>query len=57
MAYVLSLEERLHFARVQRERYERDPEFRLSQINRARSRRGMPPVRSLDEIRPRGRFA
>lgn len=57
MRYELPLEDRLHFAKVQRERYQRDPDFRLKQINRTRQRRGMEPVRDLSEVRTRGRFA
>lgn len=51
MSYVLPLEDRLHFAAVQRERYWRDPDFRLRQINRTRARRGQPPLQSLAEVR------
>lgn len=57
MTFVLSLEERIHFANVQRERYQRDPDFRLKQINRSRQRRGMPVVECLSEVVARGKFA
>ena len=57
MAYTLPYEDRLHFAEVQRDRYERDPQFRLRQINRMRRRRGMPLIEDLSEINSRGRFS
>jgi hypothetical protein len=57
MNYVLPLEDRMQLAEAQRERYARDPVFRLRQINRSRERRQMPPVRDLSEVKPRGRFA
>lgn len=50
MSYVLPLEDRMHFAAVQKERYWRDPVFRLRQINKVRARRGKPPLASLDEL-------
>jgi hypothetical protein len=44
------LKERLRLARIQRERYRTDPEFRLRSLNRARASRGLKPRQSVDEI-------
>ena len=50
MTYALPLPKRQRFARNKRERYWRDPAFRLACINRAREQRGAPPIVSLDEM-------
>lgn len=49
-SYRLPLRERQRFARNKRERYERDPEYRLACINQARAYRGAPPISSLAEM-------
>lgn len=38
----------------ERNRYRRDPAYRLKRINHTRRLRGRPLVESLDEIRSRG---
>ncbi len=38
----------------ERDRYRRDPAYRLKRINHTRAMRGRPMVDSLDEIRGRG---
>ena len=67
MPYAMPLADRLRISRRERERYERDPDFRLKQINRTRQRRGMQPLPDLpercgsrlrtDQRDERGRFA
>lgn len=48
--YETTLAERLRIARYYRERYARDPEFRLKKLNRSRAHAGLPPRNSVDEI-------
>jgi hypothetical protein len=48
--YSTPLEERLRLARIHKERYARDPEYRLRCINRSRIGQGLPPRHSVDEI-------
>jgi hypothetical protein len=57
MSYATPLSERERIARIMRERYWRDPEFRLRKINRAREWYGLAPYASADEIPVRGRRA
>lgn len=57
MVYSLSLHDRQRFARNKRERYWRDPEYRLARINSERVRSGKLPVASLAEIETRGQRA
>jgi hypothetical protein len=57
MIYKMPLRTRLRHARYNRERWQRDPEFRLRRINARREQRGQPPYASLAEIperQPRG---
>lgn len=57
MTYTMPLEDRLAAARYERERYWRDPEYRLKRINHTRALRGAPLIRSLDEMSaPKGRL-
>ena len=53
MTYRLPLRERLRFARNKRDRYHRDPDYRLDCINRARARKGLEQVASLDSVKLR----
>jgi hypothetical protein len=53
MKFRTPLRERQRFARNKRDRYLRDPNYRLGQINAVRERRGLPPYRSLDEVKLR----
>lgn len=55
MPFALSLHDRQRFARNKRERYWRDPEYRLLRINECRQRNGRPVVSSLAEVETRGR--
>ncbi len=55
MAFSLPLSERQRFARNKRDRYWRDPVYRLERINAHRARSGRPLVASLEEIETRGR--
>jgi hypothetical protein len=48
------LAERQRIARYYRERYWSDPEFRLRKLNRSRQGLGLPPRKSVDEIRTKG---
>jgi hypothetical protein len=41
-----------HRAKLERERYWRNPEYRLRTINRYRRSKGYPPRASLDEVAP-----
>lgn len=50
MAYSLPLKARLRFARNKRDRYARDPEYRLAYINKSRARRGAPLIASLADM-------
>jgi hypothetical protein len=52
--YTKPLKHRLRHANYMRERYRNDQEFRLSEINRKRAYSGLPPLRSLAELKPRG---
>jgi hypothetical protein len=53
MPYRLSLRDRQRFARNKRDRYHRDPEYRLQRINETRLRNGLCPAASLDEVQLR----
>lgn len=57
MTYSLSLHDRRRYANAKRERYWRDPEYRLARINGYRATAGKPLIASLDEIETRGRRA
>ena len=48
--YATPLKERERIARYYRERYWRDPEFRLRKLNRSRAWFGLPPHGHIDEI-------
>lgn len=50
MTYALPLRERRRHARNKRERYSRDPEYRLARINDSRARRGAPPIATLADM-------
>jgi hypothetical protein len=50
MIYRLPLRERQRYARNKRDRYYRDPEYRLAQINASRSRKGLPPYDTLEQV-------
>lgn len=54
--YVSSLTDRQRRARYLRERYAKDPAFRLKVVNKGRRYRGLPPHSSIDEIKPRSEF-
>ena len=49
-SFSLLLEDRIYQSEWQRNRYREDPAWRLDRINRTRTRRGMTPASSLDEI-------
>lgn len=51
--FVTSLAERQRIAAYHRERYVRDPAYRLRQVNSLRIRQGLPPRASVDEIAPK----
>jgi hypothetical protein len=51
--YATPLAERQRIAAYYRERYKRDPEYRLRKVNCLRIRLGLPPRKSVDEIQPR----
>lgn len=55
--YACTLEERQRAAFYNRDRYWRDPDFRLHKINGWRVRRGMEPYANVDDIPMRGRRA
>lgn len=55
MGFVLSLHDRRREANYKRDRYWRDPAYRLSRINECRERTGRPLIGSLAEIETRGR--
>ena len=57
MKYKLSLAERQRYARNKRERYHRDPAYRLARINERRTRAGMPAYASLDDVQLRPRIS
>lgn len=48
--YQTSLEERLRCSRYNRDRYQRDPEYRLRRLNAGRIHQGLKPRASVDEI-------
>lgn len=50
MTYRLPLPLRQRLARNKRDRYARDPEYRLACINKERARRGAPLIASLAEV-------
>lgn len=50
MTFRLSLRDRQRFARNKRERYHRDPDYRLRRINETRARKGLPPYDSLADV-------
>lgn len=52
MNYVMPLEDRMAAAKYERDRYWRDPSYRLKRINHARAIRGAPLIDSLDEMGP-----
>ena len=51
--YATDLKERQRIAAYYRERYKRDPEYRLRKVNCLRIRLGLPPRASVDEIAPK----
>jgi hypothetical protein len=51
--YITPLSERLRIAAYHRERYKRDHDYRLRQVNSLRVRQGLPPRASVDEIAPK----
>lgn len=53
--FVTPLAARQRIATYYRERYQRDPEYRLRKINDLRVRQGLKPRASIDEIAPRSR--
>ena len=55
--YATPLAERERIARIMRERYWRDPDFRLKKINRARVWQGLEPYANVNDIPVRGRRA
>lgn len=54
MSYALPLKLRERLARNKRDRYWRDPAFRLRCINTSRAKKGLPPVSDLEEVETRG---
>lgn len=50
MPFRLSLHDRQRFARNKRDRYRRDPDFRLRCINASRAQRGAAPISSLSQM-------
>lgn len=54
MIYALPFRLRERLARNKRERYWRDPEFRLKCINTSRAKKGLPPVSDLADVETRG---
>lgn len=53
--YVTPLAERQRIAAYYRERYQRDPEYRLRKVNDLRARQGLPPRASVEELNIKGR--
>lgn len=51
--YKTPLKERLRIAEYHRERYKRDPEYRLRKVNMLRAWQGLPLRQSVDEIAPK----
>ena len=50
MTYRIPLKVRLRYARNKRDRYHRDPDYRLACINKERARRGAPLIAALEEM-------
>lgn len=50
MTFAMPLEDRVAAANYARERYRRDPAYRLKRINLTRARRGLPPRDSLEGL-------
>ncbi len=50
MTFRLSLHDRQRYARSKRERYVRDPDYRLRRINESRARKGLPPYSALEQV-------
>lgn len=50
MTYAMPLADRKAAADYERERYHRDPAYRLKRINLTRARRGLPPRESLEGL-------
>jgi len=48
--YRLPLKDRQRYARNKRDRYYRDPEYRLARINETRQRCGREPYATLAEV-------
>lgn len=48
--YATPLAERERIAAYYRERYQRDPDYRLRKVNCLRVRNGLPPRSSVEEI-------
>lgn len=55
--YATPLAERQRIAAYYRERYKRDPEYRLRKVNCLRIRLGLAPRASVDEIAPKSGVA
>jgi hypothetical protein len=51
--FKLPFSERERFARNKRDRYYRDPVYRLKRINETRQRSGQAPYETLDEVKLR----
>ena len=51
--YATPLAERQRIAAYYRDRYRRDPEWRLRKLNRSRAGFGLPPYDSVDQIKTR----
>lgn len=54
MTFRLSLAERRRASDWQREKYWRDPDYRLRRINKARKRLGLPPHEHIIDAATRG---
>jgi hypothetical protein len=50
MSYATPLAERQRISRLHRERYQRDPDYRLRTVNRARAWQGLPLYASPEQI-------
>jgi hypothetical protein len=53
--FITPLKERQRIAAYFRERYRTDEAYRLRKVNCLRSRQGLPPRTSVEEINPNGR--
>jgi hypothetical protein len=51
--YATPLAERLRIASYYRERYKRDPDYRLRKVNCLRARQGLAPRASIEELAPK----